>query len=186
MADTPATHGVLFNTDLLDIVLLHSARTDIASLRLCCTALETAASPHLFRRLVLSSRKRHLRRLKRIADDEKFAKGVREVVWETAHYGTNVPEDNVLSDDQEFTRLLYLSGYDEDHELWSAERQKKCFARLRSLRSHDMSVWSAEFLKWLRGNFSKLKGLNSLVFTVWNAGENGERKFFDPYVIYQR
>ena len=79
--DVTGPHAVLFNADLLDVILLHCDRTDIVSLRLCNRAFEAAASPHLFRRLLLSPRKRHTRRLHRVANTPKFARGVREIVW---------------------------------------------------------------------------------------------------------
>ncbi|EMC99334.1 hypothetical protein BAUCODRAFT_399677 [Baudoinia panamericana UAMH 10762] len=81
-----ASHQVLLNPDLLDCILPHLNTPAIQSLRLINYYFEENASPHLFRSLTVGLRKRYLRRLKRVAETPKFAKGVTEFVWETLHY----------------------------------------------------------------------------------------------------
>ena len=89
MATESPAHAVLFNKDLLDITLIHLDVATIAAIRHCNRALEAAASPFLSHTLLLSTRKRHLLSLRRVAESEKFARGVPKIVWQTAHYGAS-------------------------------------------------------------------------------------------------
>ena len=178
MANTTVAQAVLFNRDLLDIICLHTDRHVITSLRLCCRTLKGAAAPHLFRRLVLSARKRHTRRLQRVAACEKFANGVREIVWETAHYGGDIDNEN----QEIFIKAFLLLGDATELEATtSSEQQRVWMARFKNLKAHEKGVWTDKDLTiGMIEAFRKLVGLRSVVSTVWDAQEHGHKRFLVP------
>ncbi|MCJ1368420.1 hypothetical protein MMC16_007563 [Acarospora aff. strigata] len=75
-------------------VQLHGVQ-HIASLRLCNRRTEVVAAEYLFPQLLVGPRKRLLRRLRRIAERPKFARGVRQLDYDTTTYVlTNLDPDS--------------------------------------------------------------------------------------------
>ncbi|KAI9851258.1 MAG: hypothetical protein M1830_006912, partial [Pleopsidium flavum] len=70
---------------ICQFVTLHGVQ-HIKSLRLCNRCIEKIASEYLFPRLLIGPRKRLLRRLRRVAASPKFARGVRELEYDTTRY----------------------------------------------------------------------------------------------------
>ena len=179
MANTTAAHPALFNTDLLDIVMRYTERCDIASLRLCNKTLEAAATPHLFRKLVLSAQKRHMRRLVRVANTDKFAKGVRELVWETFSY-----ED--FEYDEAATGRFTFESLPDRHmgKSWTAKQFRASMAELESLKLHEQSFWKDEkTLNQIVTALKNMSGVRKLVVTVWD-GRNRRQQFHEWYISY--
>lgn len=79
-------------TDILDEDILHIIYgqhmnvPDLQALRLLSRRSNTVASAYLFRTIIMRLQPGTLLTITRIAENEIFARGVRELVWETAHY----------------------------------------------------------------------------------------------------
>lgn len=91
MAALSASENVLSNDDLLTAIFAYLNKDIISRVRLVSRVCEAAASPFLFTTLRLGFRKQYIQRLNRVAANEKFAKGVREVVWDTTLGGDSRP-----------------------------------------------------------------------------------------------
>jgi len=76
----------MLNNDVLRMICACLDRSSIQSLRLVNRQWEDTASLHLFPTIVVRPREDVLQNITRIAEHSVFARGVREVVWETGHY----------------------------------------------------------------------------------------------------
>ncbi|KAK3722412.1 hypothetical protein LTR37_002403 [Vermiconidia calcicola] len=182
MASVSPAHAVLLNKDLLDIILIHLDVATIAGIRHCNRALEAAASPFLFRTLLLSTRKRHLRRLRRVAESEKFARGVRKIVWQTAHYGASAIENDPQGRyDHAIHFMLRLSGRQEDRSTKHTEQQHAATVNryIRLGRDEVTARTDGNLKPMLLEAFSSMTGLKTVVIKVWSEGGDGMRRFFD-------
>lgn len=169
--------GALGIEDILHHVCDHlaSSGSDIASLRLTCRHFESIASPYLFQTLRLGARVRYLRRLKRVAADERFSRGVREIVWDTATYG--YPEKFFEAED--VTKMLTLGDATmQDIQAISEQEMVNAAKYAQGLASDEHTIFRnpVVLIKLLRHSFRKLTGLESLVFTTWSTTG---RAFFD-------
>lgn len=181
MGTASAAHKVLSNDDLLDIIF-SSTPESISYARLVSRTFEASASPHLFRTLRLSALKRHLRRIKRVAADPKFAKGVRNIVWETVHY----VKSGQLYDDLDVISMICLGGEAlvKKHEKDSQEYTVSV-ARLRALArdEEELGDWVG-LLKELVSAFRSFTGLRSLEITSWSSHKG--KAFFNEDEILGR
>jgi hypothetical protein len=185
MVPTLPAQQVLSNPDLLDLIFEQLDKPSIAIARLVNRNFEQRASPYLFRTLVITARTRHLRRLERVAESDKFSKGVREIVWDTAPYGDGSTSDTIGDVKQLFinrSALFCLTGEDPTNnvELYGAQA-RKVVARMWQLEHDEAAVFSdsdtlRELLVW---SFQQMPGLKSVVITSWYMGENGERRRLD-------
>ena len=178
MLPITAALAVLYNADLLDIILLHLHRSDIQNTRLSCRSIEEIASGHLFRTLILSSRKRHFRRLRRVAAEYKFARGVRDIVLEIAHYCRH----ERFYREEHMSDLAQLNGLQLDPDPSMSEKQTGVYkARLRCLRLDEKSLTTAEgnpISQWSVPLWA-LIGLHKVTVTSFHEGREGVRRFSD-------
>ncbi len=140
------TRAVLFNGDLLGIILEHTPRVDVTNIRLCNRAMSIAASPYLFRTLLVSSRKRHLRRMKFVAGHALFSRGVRKIVWEATAYGKKSHHHTPSSYLNLVRRLVFPSPpVPPEEEIESARRRKKLVGwRLNELTLDEGQLWGGD------------------------------------------
>lgn len=181
MSTTPSTVAVVSNPDLLTLVFAHLDTAGIANSRLASKYFDTVASPHLFNTLRLGFRKRYLRRLSRVAAIEKFAKGVREIVWDTAHYSTN----NVAYNNHDILYLLVLSGAPYEQLIQHDHRDHRAgLARLTALAKDEKDIAHApRLMDVLVAAFEPCMGLKALTITNWS---NKNRMFFDLDAVLAR
>jgi len=135
---------VLANDDLLTVIFAHLDHATVGQVRLISHLFEAIASPYLFATLRLGFRKRYMRRLRRVAAEEKFAKGVRKIVWDTAPYTFHPAFPHERYDAYYYTELMYLCGateaeIDEPRSL----QQKVCLCRLNRLASDKQRLIAA-------------------------------------------
>ncbi|KAK5124803.1 hypothetical protein LTR85_001516 [Meristemomyces frigidus] len=182
MAETTASHRVLANDDLLTAVFeqLDSVGS-LGHVRLTSKAFEVAASPYLFSTLRLGFRKRYLRRLKRVAADRKFAKGVREIVWDTAHYATNGSPYELF----DVGALMLSTGVPYEEMIpRSREHGGTSLARLRALAKDEDELCGREaVLVELVEGLRSFTGLKSVVIACWSSRR---RHFVDADAILAR
>ena len=172
-----AMHTVLFNDDLLQLVLDHCDCTTIAVLRLSNRYLEKEVSPRLFRTLLLSTRKRDMRRLNRVAQNDKFAVGVREIIWQSAHYS----ENEVLYTEAEVLMLSSTTcAREEDAQvLASSPAFRKTVARLKQLGRDKDELWEpADLHKSLAKAYLRFPVLEHVTITTWHAGDDPKNNRF--------
>lgn len=124
-------------------------------------------------------------RVKHISRIEKFAKGVREIVWETAHYHHMGSEYDL---DFDFTMMLRFSGIHRWQDMRSCidEAGAISVARLNQLSDEEDTActtgWES-LLATLRDAFKTMTGMKTVNITSWDSDENGERRFFDRYTF---
>ncbi|KAK4539628.1 hypothetical protein LTR36_010511 [Oleoguttula mirabilis] len=170
-----ATRSVLSNDDLLSNIVAFSDTSVISYARLVSRGFEAAASPYLFSTLRLGLRKRYFRRLKRVAADEKFAKGGREIVWDTATYACGArPYDST-----DVSYLWYYSGASPDEISTHCQSERDAaLARLKALDKDEMAI-VADFsglAVQLHESLRCFTGLKGVTFTTWSSAN---RAFFD-------
>ena len=172
-------HDVLYNSDLLRMIVPHVDQSTIAGLRLTCWSFKHVATPHLFRTLVLSTRKRHLRRLRYVAADDELRKSVVEIIVETGNYGMHALYDFY---DNDVRAMCKFSGVEVDKDEDVRENSAYvCLHRLRNLRwdeAETMRAASGLENAW-SDPLKKLKKLQQVTFTNWYSGVDEDRYFFD-------
>ncbi|TGO49073.1 hypothetical protein BOTNAR_0445g00030 [Botryotinia narcissicola] len=74
---------MLLVPELLTAIVSYLPNPDLKSLRLTCRALGGIV-PLYFDRVFLSANPRNIEVARTVADDEKFRKGVKEIIWDDA------------------------------------------------------------------------------------------------------
>ncbi|KAK5746886.1 hypothetical protein LTR17_000517 [Elasticomyces elasticus] len=164
---------------------------------------EADASQSLFTTLVVGIKKRYLRRLQRIAADPKFARGVKEVICETAQYTAKQNDIDLCTADAVGQLLFRLCtaeqaplpydnifGANEDPNDWQAlsDAQRETWkqksvvglARYLSLQKGEEQLLtiSKAISDTMSMQMQYLEELRKVTMTVWTAGSKA-RKFFE-------
>lgn len=159
----------------------------IKALRLASHSVNDVATPYLFRCITLSIHKRRLARLEWIAEQPKFAKGVREIVWETAHYSDPDPQINMdvfkRTMEGEPRGILSRMPLSRDFEArW--RQQERMIQKYRRLATEEEALGRTDLVETLSQSFRKLQNLKSLVMTVWNREADDTGAYCPWSVVY--
>lgn len=163
-AASPPSSMTIWHPDLLNPICDLLDTASIKALRLVDSSISETATPYLFHTLVLGLRKSRYARLQWVADRPKFAKGVRAIVWETAHYhddkGYNVG----------FLRKYYPGPlalqWSDDAEVRGRQEQH-VLERYQAMARDEKELLASDHVDTLRLAFAKLSGLTSLEVLAW-------------------
>ncbi|KAK4952754.1 hypothetical protein LTR10_009562 [Elasticomyces elasticus] len=189
--------------ELREIIFANCDTATIQQLRLVNRQTEADASQFLFTTLVVGIKKRYLRRLQRIAADPKFARGVKEVICETAQYTAKqndidlctadavgqllyrlctaeqapMPYDNILGANIDPNDWQALS--DAQRETWK-QKSAVGLARYLSLQKGEEQLLTNSYAitHAMSMQMQYLEELRKVTMTVWTAGSKA-RKFFE-------
>ena len=169
MTDPQGQTSNIWHIDIFDIVCACLDTASIKSVRLVNHKLSETATPHLFNKLALGLRKRSLECLAWVTAQPKFAKGVREVVWETAHYyhEDHPYDENIFEEPSLFANL----GYSDDAKI-RKQQQQNVLTRLCTLAAEVLDLLERlrnDTDKTLAACFSKLPALKTVVLVPTNG-----------------
>lgn len=161
----PPTTMTIWHPDILNSICDLLDTASIEALRLVNSSISETATPYLFRILVLGLRKSRFARLQWVADRPNFAKGVREIIWETAHY----------HDDKCYDKRWLHDDRSGPHDLqWSkcpvvlARQEKHVLGRYRQMASDEEELLRSNPYGVLRQAFTKFAGLTTLHIAAWH------------------
>ena len=165
----------IWHPDILNHICGILDTPSIKALRLTNSSISDTADPYLFSTMVLGLRKSRFARLQWVADRPKFAKGVRRIIWETAHYHEDIDYD------VDFLHDYHLGPHDlqwsDDPEVLDRQKQH-VLERYRQMGSDEEELLASDLENTLRQAFAKLPGLTSLDFVAWYEPLGSEGRLF--------
>ena len=135
-------HLVLLVPELLTAIVSYLLNPDLKSLRLTCKALGEEVPLH-FDRVFLSANSRNIEVARAIADNERFRKGVQEIIWDDALLVREIVRPN------EAIHMLADSPRAEgDPPTWFIRACKDNIENLKHLKRDRRRLKTREFLSF--------------------------------------
>lgn len=156
-------------TSVLDEDVLHDVYgrldvQDLQALRLVNRQSNAVASCYLFHTIVVRPRRSTLAKITSISENELFAKGVREVVWETGHYLDTLDLKGLVSNRGE------LHDLSED---WVGVRPGTLMDNTAQRLLEEEADARPELLDKLAAAFGKFNGLRKAAIYSWARSYEG-------------
>lgn len=166
MASIMPSSMTVWHPDILEVICSYLDTTSIKSLRLVRRNDSEVATPYLFRTLVLGLREHRIARLVGVAENQKFAKSVRNILWDTAHYYDEEPP---------FDEKLFVRGSGEhclklDFSVDPAKRRRQkrhVLNRYAILAAEERAILESDLVGCLSEAFKRMPNFRSLEMTAW-------------------